>query len=41
MEDIKSNTTAELRKIPKEACNDGIDGASEFARKDPTLKVIR
>ena len=46
MQDIKSNSTAELRKIPKKlsagASNiDRIDGASMGVRKGPTLKVIR
>ena len=46
MEDIKSNATAELRKILKKpsasASNIGrIDGASVCVRKGPTLKVIR
>ena len=46
MEDIKSNATAELRKIPKEAAFNNvrivrINGASVCERKDPALKVIR
>jgi hypothetical protein len=46
MEDMKSNATAELRKIQKKpsagAPNNGrTDGASVFVRKCPTLKAIR
>jgi hypothetical protein len=47
MENIKSNATAELRKIKKKkpsasASNNGrIDEASVCARKGPTLKVIK
>jgi len=47
MEDIKSNATAELRKIPKEAfCRCFQQWQDRWSkcvcvRKDPTLKVIR
>jgi hypothetical protein len=45
VEDMKSNSTAELRKIPKPsagASNIGlIDGASTYVLKSSTLKVIK
>jgi hypothetical protein len=42
VDDIKSNATAELRKIPKETfAGDRMDGASVCARKGHSLKVIK
>ena len=47
MEDIKSNATAELRKIPNEAFRQFFQQRQDrwskcvCARKGPTLKVIR